>query len=115
MRLVPDLDAHFIRREVRTEPNPGVYLITVEKLEDADGVMYLCPLCFKNNGGPVGTHRVLNWFVGRVPKDADPKPGRWIPHGTGLHDLTFVGPSSTSVLLAGGCNWHGFVRNGDAT
>lgn len=139
MRLI-DLDACFLRREIKIEPirrvkaavytarpsgpftdadieeivGEQVYLPTVEKLAEADGVMYLCPLCFKNNGGAIGTHRVLNWFVGKVPDDVDPKPGRWNPSGTGLHDLTFVGPGAVSVLLTGGCGWHGFVSNGNA-
>jgi hypothetical protein len=63
-----------------------------------------------------GAHFVLCWFKDRgVPDTQDPKPGRWNPSGTGLHDLTFVPPGAVSVLLTGGCDWHGFVKNGDAT
>ncbi len=142
MRLVPDLEARFIRREVRVEPRrfvkaaaiaerpsgpytdddieertgPVEYIPEVDTLAEADGVWFLCPKCFAANGGSVGTHVVICWFVGKVPDDIDPKPGRWTPTGTGLHDLTFV-PSagrSNSVLLTGGCAWHGFVANGDA-
>lgn len=85
--------------------------------ELAHGLFYLCPKCFAQNGGAVGTHRVLNWFANcGVPDDADPKPGRWIPAGTGLDDITFVGPQAASVLLTGegGCRWHGYVKNGAA-
>ena len=142
-RLVPDLDACFIRHEIRVEAKrfikpeaiaarpqgpyteddsyeqvgPAEYIPIVETLVEADGVMFLCPKCFAENGGPVGTHRVICWFVGKVSDEIDPKPGRWTPRGTSLVDLTFV-PStgrSHSVLLTGGCKWHGFVTNGDAS
>lgn len=142
MRLVPDLDARFIRHEVRVElrrfvkpeafaarpsgpyteddieerTGPVAYIPEVDSLAEADGVWFLCPKCYAENGGRIGTHSVICWFVGKVSDDVDPKPGRWTPTGTGLHDLTFV-PSperSQSVLLTGGCLWHGFVVNGDA-
>jgi hypothetical protein len=87
----------------------------VGTLTEAQGVVFLCPKCFVANGGAVGTHSVLCWFAGRgVPDSMSPKPGRWNPSGTGLDDLTFVGPGAASVLLKGGCEWHGFVRDGDA-
>lgn len=142
MRLVPDLEARFIRHEVRVEmrrfvkpevfaarpsgpyteddieerTGPVAYIPDVDTLAEADGVWFLCPKCCSENGGRVGTHAVICWFVGKVSDDVDPKPGRWTPTGTDLSDLTFV-PSagrSNSVLLTGGCGWHGFVVNGDA-
>jgi len=142
MRLVPDLQARFVRREVRVEVRrfvraevlverpigpytdadfeerigPTEYIPEVDALKDAHGVWFLCPKCYTDNGGSVGTHAVLCWFVGRVSDEVDPKPGRWTPTGTGLSDLTFV-PSagrSHSVLLTGGCRAHFFVNNGDA-
>jgi len=142
-RLVPDLEARFVRHEVRVETRrfvkaeaitakpsgpytdedieertgPAEYIPDVDTLAAADGVWFLCPKCFAANGGPVGTHGVICWFVGKVADDVDPKPGRWTPTGTGLQDLTFV-PSagrSQSVLLTGGCLWHGYVANGEAT
>lgn len=112
MRL-RDLEAVFRRREVRDD---GVFHVPVETLAEADGIMFLCPQCFAANGGRVGTHMVICWFEDRVPDDAVPGPGRWKPQGTGLDDLTFVvGKRSNSVALIGGCGWHGFVTNGDAT
>ena len=88
----------------------------VQTLSEAQGIIFLCPKCFEVHGGPEGTHSVICWFAGRgVPDDMDPKPGRWNPAGTGYDDLTFVEPGSVSVLLLGGCGWHGFVKNGDAT
>src|SRR5512135_28598 len=142
MRLLPDLQARLIRRETRVETRrfvkpealtarpqgpftaddleeregPSEYIEEVEALADAHGVWFLCPKCYAENKGPVGTHAVLCWFVGKVPDEIDPKPGRWTPTGTGLSDLTFV-PSagrSQSVRLTAGCAWHGFVVNGDA-
>jgi hypothetical protein len=81
----------------------------------AQGVLFLCPLCFKINNGPIGTHSVICWFKGRVSDDLEPGPGRWNPQGTTIDDLTFVPPGAVSVQLLGGCNWHGFIVNGDAT
>ena len=84
-------------------------------LADAQGIRFLCPKCFVKNNGPVGTHSVICWFANRgVPDDLSPKPGRWNPSGTGLDDLTFVGPGAASVFLLGGCGWHGFVKDGSA-
>lgn len=86
----------------------------VKTLRAAQGVWFLCPLCFEKNGGPAGTHHVICWFEGKVPDDRDPKPGRWRPSGTGLKELTFVGPGPHSVQLLDGCRWHGYVKNGSA-
>lgn len=90
--------------------------VHVDLLAEAHGLQFLCPKCFVTNGGDVGTHSVICWFEGKVPDDVAPKPGRWNPVGTGIDDISFVpGQKSNSVLLLGGCDWHGFVTNGDAT
>lgn len=81
-------------------------------LQDADGVLFLCPLCYRTNNGKIGTHSVLCWFRGRVPDDRHPGPGRWDVTGTSIDDLSL---SPSIQLLGGGCSWHGFVTNGDAT
>jgi hypothetical protein len=106
----------FIRYEVRAEPDrEHKYLVPVDSLGEAHGIRFLCPKCFHENGGPVGTHSVICWFEGRVSDDVDPKPGRWNPTGSGYGDLSFVpGAKSNSVLLLGGCAWHGFITNGEA-
>ena len=88
--------------------------LAVEDLKDADGVSFLCPKCFDANKGKVGTHTIVCWFTGKVPPDRTPGPGRWNPSGTGLADLTFIGPGAASILLTDGCRWHGFVKNGNA-
>jgi hypothetical protein len=106
-----DLDGQFLKIDDHKSYH------VVESIDEAQGVMFLCPKCFAANRGKVGTHSVLCWFAGRgVPDDMSPKPGRWNPSGTGIYDLTFVPPGAVSVLLlGGGCGWHGFVTNGDAS
>lgn len=103
-----DLDPKFLRREPRDGREVHAF---EEDIAKADGVMFLCPLCFGANGGPAGTHSVICWSP-KVPADVDPKPGRWNLVGSGLEDLTLVAGSS-SVALRGGCNAHFFVRGGE--
>ena len=99
-----DLDAKFLKRD------DSHHFRFVDALAEADGIEFLCPKCFKENGGPVGTHAVICWSPS-VPQDTLPTPGRWEMRGSGLADLTLVAGSS-SVLLQGGCNAHFFVRDG---
>lgn len=96
----------------------GVFQHRVRSIEKAQGVRFLCPKCYEANGGSVGTHGVVCWSSSRgVPDDAQPGPGRWRLVGTGLNDLTLDAEpgKSRSVLLLGGCAWHGFVTNGEVT
>ena len=128
------LDASLIRFIPAADENDGrAGWRRVETLAEADGLWFQCPKCASDRGGAdaverfdahegwpdsrgvPGAHYVLCWFVGRVADDVAPVPGRWNPSGTGLDDLTFVGPGAVSVLLTGGCGWHGFVRDGEAT
>lgn len=125
-----ELEAHFLQFERISVP-PDQYVDgilipsgkrdrywRVESLVQAHGVGFLCPKCYAANKGPVGTHRVTCWFEGSVPDDARPGPGRWTPSGNGLADLTFVPGEkikATSVLLKGGCAWHGHIIGGCAT
>lgn len=93
--------------------------VPVDTLAEAHGVMFLCPLCYKNRKqSSVGVHSVKCWFEGKVPDDVRPAPGRWTPSGNGIDDLTFVPGHRVklvSVLLLGeGCGWHGHVVNGRA-
>lgn len=93
----------------------------VDAIADAQGVRFLCPKCFRENGGPVHTHGVICWSRSRgVADDVAPGPGRWAMHGTSLADLTLDAEADAkkkrrSVLLTGGCGWHGFVTNGEVT
>lgn len=84
-----------------------------DSMADAQGVLFLCPVCYQANGGAVGTHSVLCWFRGRdVPDSETPGPGRWNASGATFDDLSL----SPSVHLSGaGCGWHGFVTNGEVS
>lgn len=74
----------------------------------ADGVRFLCPTCFKKNGGAIGTETVIVWFADRnVPADVQPGPGRWQASGSSFDDLTL----SPSVNVDHE-HWHGFVTAG---
>ena len=79
-------------------------------LAEADGIWFLCPLCFKTNNGPVGTHQIRIGFRGIAEPgtygyNKKGEPVLWKMSGTGLDDLVL----SPSIQLEGGCNWHGFV------
>jgi hypothetical protein len=129
--LLAELSASFVRRELRVEKwrrvlgdpatwkpgdpteeveGPREYYVTVDTIDEADGVIFLCPKCFQDNGGSAGTHSVLCWRP-RVPDGVFPMPGRWEFQGTGLADLSLVAGSS-SVLLTDGCKAHFFVEGG---
>lgn len=109
-----ELQAEFIKL---SDPETGSN-VPVDTLKEAQGIRFLCPLCYRKNKGTKGTkgtHSVVCWFVDRgVPAHIEPGPGRWNPQGTGLADLSFVpGPKSRSVKLTSGCMWHGLVINGE--
>lgn len=133
MKLI-ELQPRFLRYEKRLDtwtevdrqPGPGETAATVphhvvtamrafwpfaDGIEDAMGIEFLCPKCFVANGGPVGTHAVICWSSSRGV------PGRWRLVGTGFNDLSLMEEpgKSRSVLLLGGCAWHGFVTNGEVT
>lgn len=109
-----ELQAVFVRCDDRFEGDHAPHR-PVDRIEDADGVRFLCPLCFGANGGARGTHIVICWSPS-APADQPPGPGRWALVGSSIDDLT-LGPipgKTRSVQLLGGCNWHGFVTNGRA-
>lgn len=82
----------------------------VDSLEEAEGIMFLCPKCYVQNGGAVGTHAVICWSP-QAPDSIPPGPGRWTMSGTDYGDLTLM----PSVQITSGCMWHGFVKDGEAT
>ena len=94
------------------------FICDVDGIADAQGVKFLCPKCFAENGGAAGTHIVICWSRSRgVPDDVGPGPGRWKLSGTSLADLTLDADSPStmrSVQLNGGCEWHGHVTGGKA-
>jgi hypothetical protein len=83
----------------------------VDSLSEADLVSFLCPKCFEANKGPVGTHSVHVYFEGRNVPPSINNGVRWPVSGTGYGDLT----TTPSILLKGGCNWHGYITNGEVT
>lgn len=88
-------------------------------LATAQGILFLCPLCFERNGGPVGTHAVICWSRSRgVPDSEVPGPGRWKIEGTDFDDLTLNADppgNARSIQLNSGCGWHGFITSGQVT
>jgi hypothetical protein len=102
MRLT-DLDPQFLQVET---PGDRTVFRHVDSLEEADGIRFLCPLCFKNSGKREGVHGVMCFKPG--VKGVVTGPGRWTMAGTDYSDLTL----SPSVLLLSGCGWHGFITSG---
>jgi len=85
---------------------------TVNSVKEADGIWFVCPLCYKNNKNSViGTHYVVCWCP-NVPQTTSPIPGRWKINGNDFNDLTLIAGSS-SVLLTIGCKAHFFITNGE--
>lgn len=82
-----------------------------DDIKEADGVFFLCPVCFKKNNGEKGTHYAICWRP-HVPFTFKPVPGRWEFSGTGYEDLTLINGSS-SILFQGGCGAHFFIKNGE--
>lgn len=83
----------------------------VETLAEADMMSMLCPKCFRDNKGSVGTHSVIVWFEGRhAPKEHN-KGVRWKVKGTGYADLS----TTPSILFLDGCKWHGYVTAGEVS
>jgi hypothetical protein len=111
-------DGPWAKEDILEEMDDAVFIVTVDRLDQADGVSFLCPKCFAANCGPMGTHTVICWFTGKVPDNAVPLPGRWnpSPSSRNLETLTFVpGAKSHSVALLSGCMAHFFVTDGGIT
>jgi hypothetical protein len=92
---------------------PRYYLHRVDTMEKADGIWFLCPLCFKNNGGNVGTHSVSCWRPRVDQSEHLTGPGRWELVGSNFDNLSLVGATTSSVQLNGGCNAHFTITNGE--
>lgn len=94
-----------------------------DTLTEAQGVWFLCPVCWRQNSGSIGTHGVLVWFRDRgVADDQAPGPGRWNVSGTGYQDLTLApsidigrGKDGTPTKCQNEPGWHGHVANGEVT
>jgi len=104
-------------REIRTFATAdadGNYTVLIP-FSEAQGIEFLCPKCFITNGGDIGTHWCEVTFTDRsVPDDMgshnkEGKAVRWTVTGDNFENLTIT----PSILLEGGCNWHGFITNGE--
>ena len=106
-----DLNPEFIRWGISSG---GQGFKRVDSIDEAHGIMFICPKCADGNG-----HRVICWSRSRgTPEDVHPLPGRWAIRGTSFVDLTLDGDvgnanSNRSVQLQGGCNAHFHVTNGE--
>jgi hypothetical protein len=115
---VTDLSPQFLQYEKRGD---NTYLQYTDDMTKAQGVMFLCPKCFVQNNGKIGTHCIICWSRSRgTPEDVAPLPGRWSIEGTSMEKLTLNGDAvggggARSVVLTGGCEWHGFITNGEVT
>lgn len=87
------------------------HFLMTDEIAGADGLEFLCPVCFKANNGPVGTHAIICWTP-KVPQSTSPTPGRWNIQGSGYHDLSLVAGSSSVLLNGAPCKAHFFVRSG---
>jgi hypothetical protein len=96
---------------------PVQYVCAVDSIDQAQGARFLCPKCFAQNRGPAGTHLVEVTFRDRGVADdqgvhgPSGKPVRWTWNGLGAEACTF----DPSVLVVGGCGWHGHVRDGEVS
>lgn len=102
------LEPKFLKREdERTSRDLGP-----SDAQKADGLMFICPLCYANNGmRRPGVHSVLCWKPS-VEAGVQPGPGRWDFRGEGIHNLSLVAGSSSIHLTGPGCGAHFFIENG---
>jgi hypothetical protein len=81
-------------------------------IAEADGIIFLCPVCFVTNNGNVGTHSIICWKP-HVPLERSPGPGRWNFLGTGFEDITLQAGSSSIFLTTADCKAHFHITNGE--
>jgi len=85
----------------------------VDEINEADGIVFKCPLCLKNNNmSIVGVHSVICWEP-NIPQTTSPTPGRWNMLGTSFNDLTLQAGSSSVLLTGDGCKAHFLITNGE--
>lgn len=133
MRLA-ELEPAFLRHSVTTarkgrgrpRPNgtiqwggfPTDSFHPVKTLAEAQGIRFNCPKC-----SPEGRyHGIYVWFEGRGAPETFTDGSTFFPNsqgqrvrwkvegGTGINDLQL----SPSILVQGGCGWHGFIGTSGA-
>lgn len=138
MRLT-ELEPHFVRYETKIEAfpiavgdeatwrergcpteeriGPRQYTVPIDSFGEAQGIWFLCPKCFLANGGAKGTHCCDVTFAdrGALPEQGshgdNGEPTRWTVSGSNYEDLTTL----PSILIKGGCGWHGYITNGEVS
>ena len=142
MRL-SELNPEFLRFDVRTETwseivgdhrtwrqrgcptvevtGPRCFSKFVNSLEEAQGIMFACPLCHnkRTRDGYEGSHSVMVAFANKgiieehccAMRNKEGRLVLWNVGGSGFDDLTIT----PSILIQGGCGWHGFVTNGEVS
>lgn len=96
----------------------------VKTLDEAQGLIFLCPACFEKNDGARGTHSVICWTK-NVTKDLgfNDRHHRYRFEGTGLDDLSLKDDIEDQELkdkkldvidMRPICYWQGFIRKGFA-
>jgi hypothetical protein len=116
-----ELEPQFMTYETRPYPSvdAGNYLHHVGTLVEAQGVQFLCPVCFVKNSGPIGTHVIEVSFAGRGVQDnqgshnREGQPSRWNATGTGYSDLTTTPSILIDPALPSCAGWHGYITNGE--
>ena len=88
----------------------------VQTLTEAQGILFLCPKCFGPNG-KIGCHYCeVTFDLPDVPDgigthNSAGNSVRWKVTGTNYADLSTM----PSILVEGGCDWHGYITNGQVT
>lgn len=96
----------------------------VKTLDEAQGLIFLCPACFEKNGGARGTHSVICW-TRKVPEDLglNAQRHRYRFEGAGLEDLSLKydiedqepeDKKLNVIDMRPVCYWQGFVKKGFA-
>jgi hypothetical protein len=94
---------------------PVQYKVPVTALAEAQCIFFQCPKCIHLDGPGAGHYCEVTFADRGVADDQGThntkgQPTRWQVSGTNFDDLT----TKPSILLEGGCNWHGYITNGDA-
>jgi hypothetical protein len=92
---------------------PREYKNFLPSISGAEGIIFLCPKCFIEKNGKVGVHSCEVTFKGQVADEVgthnkEGNPVRWDVSGDKMENLTI----NPSILLDGGCGWHGWIKDG---
>lgn len=116
MRL-SELDGRLYRLDVEKHEN-----LPVDTVAEADVLYFQCPKCAEGlprgtEGGrrfAEGAHYISVPFAAHDGRSAMPQSDghqrpRWGVTGSTLEDVS----TTPSILVIGGCTWHGYVTNGE--